>query len=1094
MTNNISAQQIYELMHNDKAFVPQLTEQQRLAVENASTSSPELVVAGAGSGKTELMAVRVLWLVANCFAKPEQILGLTFTRKAASELSRRIWDNLQKLKSSSYWPSELGDDFAQPTVTTYNSYANSLFRENALGLGYEAESSLVTDAAAFQIARELIVKHGAEIDPRLVDLDNNVDKLVEGVIALAAEMNDNLTHAGEIDSVVDTLLESLSNLPKRGGKDFTPGGEYSKEITRLATKKIVAALADAYRSEKQRLGYVDYSDQVVLAERASREIPEVVAAQRSRFSQILLDEYQDTSYLQTRLLSQLFKGLAVFAVGDPNQSIYGWRGASASNLANFANDFGVQDSGEWTHFELSTSWRNPAGVLRLANELALPLRQPASFATNGAPHLNPTTLTPRPGVGDGEISVLFKQDIREEAQAVAEWFASKKTEGDLRLAAGEAKNLPTSALLMRNKKAMPIFVEALEAQGLDVEVVGLGGLLEMPEIVDLIAALHVINDPSRGSELVRLLTGARWRVGVKDIERLFRYANLQNRFDYKVAGSAPEDAISLIDTLDLLRDNFHAEACGVSETGLPRLRNAAELFANLRTQTGIPLVEFVRLVERELWLDVEVVANPRRKNPMAHLNAFANLVAGYAGNNHRPYLGALLRWLETVSKKEKVEAPTANPVPGVVQLLTIHSAKGLEWDNVAVASLVEGIFPGKNLDSSGWLSLENLPYPLRGDADSLPEWKWREVGDQAAFNKSVSQFKTDNNEHKLREETRLIYVAVTRPKQNLLLTGSYWKPDVKTPSDPSQFILTAANFLGLENDWLPPCQSDANPLTANETEQHWPLDPLGPKHAVEVRNNAKLVQDALNSLSLRDEYDDIDLLLGEREERLKTKVEVPLPVRINASGFKDYVTKPQQAADKMLRPIPEEPFKATRAGTIFHTMMEQRYAELARINSEVSELDLAEVGESIAAKQLSQVDLAEHQETIEKLQATFAKSKWANLVPEAIEIEIQLAVENNIFICKLDAVFPGDVSAVNGLPTFEVVDWKTGVAPTNEQEVHERSLQLALYRLAFAALRNVPLENVSACLYYVTDDITVVPPHMLSREEILELWGRVLEN
>jgi DNA helicase-2/ATP-dependent DNA helicase PcrA len=173
-------------------------------------------------------------------------------------------------------------------------------------------------------------------------------------------------------------------------------------------------------------------------------------------------------------------------------------------------------------------------------------------------------------------------------------------------------------------------------------------------------------------------------------------------------------------------------------------------------------------------------------------------------------------------------------------------------------------------------------------------------------------------------------------------------------------------------------------------------------------------------------------------------------------------------------------------------MMEQRYAEITRINTEVGDIDLVEVGESIAAAQLSQVDLAEHQETIEKLQATFAKSKWANLVPEAIEIEIQLAVENNIFICKLDAVFPGEASAENGLPTFEVVDWKTGVAPTSEADVYERSLQLALYRLAFATLKNVPLENVSACLYYVTDDKTVVPAHMLNREEILDLWDKVL--
>ena len=127
------------------------------------------------------------------------------------------------------------------------------------------------------------------------------------------------------------------------------------------------------------------------------------------------------------------------------------------------------------------------------------------------------------------------------------------------------------------------------------------------------------------------------------------------------------------------------------------------------------------------------------------------------------------------------------------------------------------------------------------------------------------------------------------------------------------------------------------------------------------------------------------------------------------------------------------------------------------------------------------MDLAEHQETIEKLQATFAKSKWANLVPEAIEIEIQLAVENNIFICKLDAVFPGEASAENGLPTFEVVDWKTGRRPADE-------LQLAIYRVAWAELRGVPVDAVAASFYYVATGAVERPGALPGRTELTEQW------
>ena len=148
-----SANQVYQVI---KPF--DLTAQQAAAVEGASVESPTLVVAGAGSGKTELMAVRVLWLVANGFARPDEILGLTFTRKAAAELGKRIYESLLKLRDSEMWPADLDYDFTAPTISTYNAYANNLFRDFALAIGYEPEAALLTEAAAFQLAREVVLR------------------------------------------------------------------------------------------------------------------------------------------------------------------------------------------------------------------------------------------------------------------------------------------------------------------------------------------------------------------------------------------------------------------------------------------------------------------------------------------------------------------------------------------------------------------------------------------------------------------------------------------------------------------------------------------------------------------------------------------------------------------------------------------------------------------------------------------------------------------------------------------------------------------------------------------------------------------------
>lgn len=1079
--SQVSAQAVYAIL---KPFA--LTREQQDAVELAPTDSPSLVVAGAGSGKTELMAVRVLWLVANGHARPDQILGLTFTRKAASELNNRIYESLLKLRDSQLWPENLGYDFTQPTIMTYNAYANGLFRENALGLGMEAESTLLTEAAAFQLAREVIVKYGAQVDARLIDVDLKLNPLVEAVLELAGAMNDNLTDSTAISEITQDIIGRFSSLPKKpGGNDFGRYAYYDQLLQPFVTTEVLAKLSDKYREEKRRLGYVDYSDQVALAARAVQTIPEVAEVQRGRFASVLLDEYQDTSYLQTKLLSSLFGRMGVLAVGDPNQSIYGWRGASSSNLATFAQDFG----GSSTRFELSTSWRNPVKVLSLANHLAQDLQSPAPYLKSTSSHLVPLTLHSRSDAPQGRIQVKIDQTVQQEAESVAAWFRS---EFDRAIAAGDAH--PKAAVLTRTRKFMQLFREEIENLGIPVQVVGLGGLLEVPEVVDLTSALRVIHNPESGTELIRLLTGARWRIGPKDIDRLFLFAKQQNRFQRRHESVAPEDAISIVDALDLLLDERLAEKSGIPSVGLARMQNAARLFANLRTQTGLPLVEFVRLVERELWLDVEVMANPTKKHPMAHLNAFANIVANYAAGTPRPHLGALLKWLEYAQEREKYEVTTSVPEAGVVQLLTVHASKGLEWDLVAISNLTDGDFPSTGRGSSGWLANGQLPYPLRGDVDSLPVWDANAVGSQAELKKSKEDFAADVRNHLLREELRLMYVACTRPKQALLLTAAYWQPGIKKPKEISRYLHAAVE---LDADVVevydrqsvyPPCESDVNPMDQVVTTQVWPLEPLGEKHRQKVVAASELVLASLAAPRPERELDHIELLLGEREARARAVHEVPLPVRINASAFKDYLTRTEELAERMLRPTPSRPFKATRAGTIFHSLMEKRMGELGQFMVEDLDLDIEDASERLWARQLESDDVIGFEESIELLKENFARSPWANRVAKYTELEIQLAIEDNIFVCKLDAVF----QETNG--QYQIVDWKTGVAPTQPQDLVDRSLQLSLYRIAFATLFDIPLAQVEACFYFVSENKVVQPTGLLTVEGLRQRWAQVVSS
>ena len=1038
MLAKFSAAEIFQVIKGR-----QLSQEKIDAIEQAALDSPSLVVAGAGSGKTELLAVRVLWLVANGFARPEQILGLTFTKKAATELSKRIYESLLKLRDSSFWPEDLEFDFQAPTISTYNAFANQVFRDNALALGYESDATLISEATAFQLAREVCVRFGSDVSGTLSDLELNIDALVEKVIELAKALNDNGQTAANLISEIARTADHIARLPKKAGEEVSSRFGYVDTIVEeLKPAPLVAELAEIFQKEKKLRSMVDYSDQVALALRAVTEFPEAATNLRESFTQVMLDEYQDTSVLQTRLLSTLFAKRSVFAVGDPNQSIYGWRGASASNLDDFGMDFGTTQN-----FTLRTSWRNPIKVLEKANEISLPLSNQASFEVPKPleQRVLPVKLEATPDAPNGEVEVRFVETIEQEAQQIADWFKPALIDGS------------SCAVLMRKRSAMALFVETLQSNGLEVEVVGLGGLLELPEIVDLVSALKVVQRVDAGSELIRLLTGARWRIGPKDIDRLFVVAR-------KLSGPRQEGVfrqeLTIVEALDEVTSESLEMLSVFSAESLRRLREAATLFRNLRAATSLPLADFVRVVAEELWLDIELRANPKLINPTAQLESFYETVASYGTYSAGSQLGSFLNWLDYASKKERFELPKSNPASGVVQVLTVHAAKGLEWDFVAVPNLVEDDFPSKPRSVSGWLSGAELPYPLRGDANSLPVFAYERTTTQAEIKAAKDQFRADNREHQLREEYRLIYVAITRTKQALLLTGSYWKPGNAGSRKPSRFLEQLAG----EGFEFPEIKTQENPLDQQPKTASWPLDPVGTNHASVLLDAADKVNQASDQLidseatsersSIQDE---IDLLLKEQDDRIARLAVVDLPVRIPASRFKEFVKDVDAMANKYLRPTPSKPYRATRTGTLFHSWVEDFL---------VSEID-----QMIAPG-------------VTYLAEIFKNSRFANLKDSEIELEINLTHGVNTFVCKLDAVFKvGE--------RYEIVDWKTGSPPQTKEQEQEMILQLALYRFAYSRLRDVPVDQIDVCFYFVADNTELRPEFVPGPEDLMKLWEKL---
>ena len=1094
MSRTISANEVF-LSIQDPAKLAQnpnmrLTDEQQKAVE-APLDAPVLVIAGAGSGKTELMSIRVLWLIANSLALPQDILGLTFTRKAASELAKRINNGIARLEQTEFWPAELtSTGYSLPNISTYNSYANTLFRDNALALGYEPEAALLTDSSAYQLAKKVVLNFGNELGVQLDEVELTLKTAIDGVLKLAAELNDNLATGEDVAAVIADLKRQIAAVPTKKEK---LAASHSEFFAGAFKTEVLVLLAEQYRREKLLQGFVDYSDQVALAERAVREIDSLRDTERELHKIVLLDEYQDTSYLQTSFLRALYADHPVFAVGDPNQSIYGWRGASATNLNEYVETFSTNKAKPVTQLKLSTSWRNPKVVLDVANVISQPLASLAPFqAERGIVATEVVQLQAREQAPEGKILVDWQEDIVSEAKGVATWVKDKLTESN-----GQA----SAAVLFRLKAQMALFVSELENQGLDVDVVGLGGLLEMPEIIDLVSALKVVHSPSAGAALVRLLAGPRWRIGAKDIARLHRYAKSlakkqsEGIWDLVEGNLGSDYDASIVDALDILLDSKLESIYSMSQDSMRRLRDAATLLRELRSQTGLALVDFVKYVAKELQLDIEVAANPRRINPMAHLNSFFSLVAGYASAGPN-YLGAFIEWLDFAQTREKLEVPTAPGRKGVVQVLTVHAAKGLEWDYVAVPNLIQDDFPKKPRSSKGWMTAGVLPYPLRGDRLSLPEHSLKNVTIEADFKRAREEFTSDVNVYLEREERRLAYVAFTRPKLELRLSGSKYKSSA-TEQDPSTYLLEVVatrdpriEVLGATTPYeLPSYESETNPLLQHALTAVWPSDPLGERHRVKVEAAAAKVQASIDQGATSSSSDalvaqinsDIDSLIREVSVREVSATRVKLPVRIPASRFKDFVKDPAKLAEQFRRPLPEKPYEATMTGTLFHLWVEQRYGLVS--NAEV--LD--------AQDALARIDELSP-EVLETLQSNFETSRWAKLQAREVETEIQVTIAENTFICKIDAVFdvPESDTELAG-KTVEIVDWKTGVSPKTPEEIAERALQLALYRMAYSRRHNIPEEQISVCLYYVAENVAL-RPEVLSSNELIALWNSVLQN
>jgi ATP-dependent DNA helicase UvrD/PcrA len=1118
----------------------------------AAPTEPALVVAGAGAGKTETMAARVVWLVANGLVTPDRVLGLTFTRKAARQLADRVRARLRRLAGSDLLdridPS--GERKAavlagEPTVLTYHAYAGRIVSEHGLRLPVEPGARLLTETAAWQLAHKVVATWSDDLDT-----DKVPATITGNLLALAGELAEHLVDPDRLARHADRLTRLIESAPK-GPRQRDGLTERLRDI--IAAQRFRVALlplVEGYAQAKRKIGALDFADQMALAATLGGEHTDVIAGERERYGAVLLDEYQDTGHAQRVLLRALFgdgAGIPVTAVGDPAQAIYGWRGASAANLPRFRTDFprlaqnpaddepenpntihnpqktpdsphhslggrplaslslvgpdtraaetpvdnveglwtnrasttGKRDTEPAARYGLLTSFRNPPEVLNLANAVAAPLR------TAG---LDVDDLRPRPDAPAGDVRVALLPDVRTEREWVADAVANRWHE--LVAAVGAP---PTAAVLVRRRADMADLAHALRARGLPVEVVGLGGLLAEPEVRDLVSALRLVVDPLAGTAAMRLLTGSRWRLGAADLAALWHRAGELTAVEFAKGASLDEhlaaalpgenhEQAGLADALD-----DPGEPQRYSAEGYRRIRQLGVELAGLRRRLDAPLTELVADAERTLLLDIEAMSRPDAIG-RAHLDAFADVVADYAATSPSATLPALLDYLAVAERAEDgLEPGEVEVAEDRVQVLTVHAAKGLEWQVVAVPHLVDGVFPGKRRSASWLRSVTELPADLRGDAIDLPTLHLDSGWNRKEVEQALAEHDEAFEERRLNEERRLLYVALTRSERCLLVSGHWWGETGTTPRGPSGFLTEIHEAVADPEFWADePLEGEVNPLSEDVRAQRWPADPLGERRAA-VRTGAELVLAEMSGgpalFDLPDAQDaeddpegwarDVEVLLAERAAAAQRRERVRLPDQLTVSQLVELADDPAALAVRLRRPLPHPPNPSARRGTAFHGWLEQRYSA-SRL------LDLDELPGAADAD-------AGPDDSFTQLQQAFLASAWAERTPHDVEVAFETEIAGITVRGRMDAVFADPDGG------WTVVDWKTGNPPSDER-APALAVQLAAYRLAWAALSGSEVDSVRAAFHYVAHDRTIRPVDLVDADGLRALLRGVPEG
>ena len=696
-----------------------LNSEQRQAV--TTTEGPLLIIAGAGTGKTAVIARRIAYIIENKLAKPAEILALTFTDKAAGEMEERV-DILVPYGFIDTW------------ISTFHAFGDRILRDNALDIGLSPDFKVLSRPQQVLFFQQNLFRFQLDYWRPL----SNPTKFISAILAFFSRLKDeNITPA--------EFSQFAKRLKTRQGRGSPKAANAKDKESQIENKKYqeLAQAYEKYEKYKDEAGFLDFGDQVVKTIELFKKRPKILKNYHDQFKYILVDEYQDTNFAQNELVKMIAeKHKNICVVGDDDQSIYKFRGAAISNILEFKKTYASAKQ-----VVLTQNFRSRQSILDSAYRLIR--------------HNDPDRLEVKNNIVKKLLST--KHDLGLPPQEI---FADTLSE-EADLVVAEIEKLINKkkyqyrdfAILVRANAQADHFLRALNMKAIPHKFVGSSGLYQQEEVTLLIAFLTAISNFEDSLNLYSLITSDIYQMPPVDAIRLTSWARRKTRSLYYV--------LKHLDNIDPQELELSDESKAIIEKLLADLEESVGL--SKRQSAGKVLYDFLKRTDYLTRLDKSGEVEGQIK--IQNIAKFFDKIKEFETVAKIESAGQFVEYLEALRQAGDDPATVEfDPDLDAVNVMTVHGAKGLEFPVVFLVNLVADRFPtrhrGDAIEIPEKLIKETLP---AGDWHMQEERRLFYVGATRAKDLLYFTWSRDIGGKRIKKISPFVLEALDKPKSDAML-------------------------------------------------------------------------------------------------------------------------------------------------------------------------------------------------------------------------------------------------------------------------------------------------------------------------------------